>query len=533
MNSRICYRKINSALIITLALSLGVGLGRVGTSFGGLSVVRAQEIVIENSTNAYRAANITRGETAYRSEVQADPGEAIQLLVMVHLGTEDTVAGDVAVRVDLNEAKTVRGDGSYELATKAFIASSANSVEDTTTIVVPSDQELVFIPEHGVVITSHGQLPTAVPGTPYTWPNAEELFGDGITLGGMEAVSTVYISFKAYVSNKTARMTITKEVASVSNPDGAWHAEVGAKSGERVRFQIVVKNAGASELNDILITDQLPEGLDYVLGSSRYSTPYSDGFKPLADSWITGEGGVSQANLGRLPVGEGYNAIIVFDARVGESVVSGSYQNTAQAKANEYPDWIYAQAKVVVPSEGETELSIEKFVRWGEASAWYEHIDKETHLFAAGEEVIYRVVVKNTGDTVAKDIQVVDELPNYLSWASGEGYWDEAHWEVTFDFGTMAPGEERDRSYTARVADEGKLPSGDREQENTAVLYVGEERVAEDDARVWINGPDVAAASQPEELPKAGADSLALVLISLGMVLTGWGLRKLALESVW
>jgi len=391
MELKVAKKIIKNVVLTGLLLSLGIGLAKI-CSLVGSPVVRASGIVIEDSTNVYRAANITRGETNYRDDVEASPGEAIQFLIMVHLGAEDTSADDVSVRVNLQDSKIIRPDGKYELVTKTFINSSENSVEDETKISVPSDQELIFIPEHGVIITSHGQLPTEVPETPYTYPDAEELFAGGVTLGDMEAVSTVYISFKAYVSNKTARMTITKEVASVSNPDGAWHEEIGAEPGEQVRFQIVVKNTGASELNDILITDQLPDGLDYVLGSSEYSTPYSDGFKSLADSWITGEGGVSQANLGPLPVGEGYNAIIVFDAKIKEDTASGSYKNTAQAKANEYPDWIYDQAVVAIQV-------------------------KEPDVLAVVEE-------------------------------------------------------------------------------------------------------------EPDELPKAGADSLALVLLSLGMVLTGWGMRE-------
>ncbi len=42
---------------------------------------------------------------------------------------------------------------------------------------------------------------------------------------------------------------------------------------------------------------------------------------------------------------------------------------------------------------------------------------------------------------------------------------------------------------------------------------------------------EVKEVKEVEELPRAGADSLGLVLISVGMAITGLGLRKCAL--VW
>ena len=522
---------IKSVPFVGLLFALGASLAEVN-SWVDLPKVSAQGIVVEDSDNVYLAANITQGETEYRDEVEASPGEVIQLLVMVHLGEEGTSADDISVRVNLSESKVLRPDGKYELVTKAFIDSSENDVEDGTRIIVPSNQDLVFIPEHGVIVTSHGTLPSNVPETPYDWPDPAELFGEGIDLGGMGGISTAHISFKVYVSNKTANMSITKEVANVTNPDGVWHEEIAAARGDRVRFQIVVKNTGASELNDILITDQLPDGLEYVLGSSEYSTPYSSGFKPLADSWITGEGGVSQANLGKLPIGEGCNAIIVFDAKVRENASEGQYKNVAQAKANEYPNWIYDRAAVNIRIEkGEAELSIEKFVRWEGTDDWYESIEKDEYLFDPGEKVVYKIVVKNTGEVGAENVRVVDELPDYIKWISGDGEWDDDKRKVRFYLGTVEAGEEIVLKYTAKVFDEDDLPFTDREQKNVATLYQNEKKIDDDHAQVWINGPEVLAAKveKPEELPEAGADSLGLILISVGMIISGWGTKRLAM----
>ncbi|MEA2020326.1 MAG: DUF11 domain-containing protein [Patescibacteria group bacterium] len=527
--------KIKKFVKTTVAFAVLFGFGLfVAREVATLGVeADASGGVIEDSSNVFRAANITQGETEYSSEINAKPGEAIQFMAMVHLGAENTSAEDVRVRVDLDDSKIV-ANGKYELVAKTYINSSENDVRDSAKVVVPSNQDLVFIPEHGVIVTSNGNLPSNVSKTPYEWSNPDELFKDGVDLGSVESISTVYISFKAYVSNKTADMTISKEVANVTQADGKWHKSVWADAGDRVRFQIVVKNTGGSELNDVLITDSLPAGLTYIKGSSEYSTPYSNGFKKLADSWITGEGGVSQANLGKLSSGEGYNAIIVFDTRIDEKELEDcvTYTNVAQAKANEYPNWIYGEAAVDVCFEKEekvTDLEIEKFVKWEDTDDWYESIDKDTHLFDPEELVEYKIVVRNKGNADAHNVTVKDEAPTYISWEKGDGDWDSDNRKIKFDLGTVKAGEEISLDYISKVFDEEDLPFTDRMQKNVATLYEDSDRIDDDHTQVWINGPEIKAAKverEVKELPEAGADSLGLLLIAVGMVITGWGLRK-------
>lgn len=516
-------------VIVSFGLLFGLGMGLARNS--ALVQTKASGDVIEDSADVYRAANITQNETNYHDDVTAQPGEAIQFMVMVHLGEAETSADNVIVKVNLNESKTQRADGKFELVSKSSIDSSENDVTDTTTVIVPSDQELVFIPEHGVIVTSHGTVPSNVNGTPYNWPNPEDLFGNGINLGEIESVSTIYVSFKAYVSNKTANMSITKEVASVTHPDGNWHGEIATERGDTVRFQIVVKNTGGSELNDVLITDQLPDELEYVAGSSEYSTPFSAGFKALADSWITGQGGVQQANLGKLPVGEGYNHIIVFDAKVKDDAAAGTYKNTAQAKANEYPEWIYDQARVKISvEEGKEKLTIEKFVRWSNKVDWYGGIEKYQHMFGAGDNVYYRIIVKNTGDGDAEKVTVVDSQPEYIKWVSGDGQWDnEIDRKVTFDLGTLKAGDETELLYMSEVS--GEVPTEDTKQENTAVLYRDRDRIDDNSSFIWIHGPEAPEVlAGVTELPVSGGDAAGLILVSLGMIISGWGMRRLVLS---
>jgi len=57
-------------------------------------------------------------------------------------------------------------------------------------------------------------------------------------------------------------------------------------------------------------------------------------------------------------------------------------------------------------------------------------------------------------------------------------------------------------------------------------VYEENEKVDEDYCWVWINGPEIAGEGV-EKLPEAGgSDTVAIILISMGMVLIGWGIRE-------
>ena len=121
----------------------------------------------------------------------------------------------------------------------------------------------------------------------------------------------------------------------------------------------------------------------------------------------------------------------------------------------------------------------------------------------------------------------MDDVADYISWEDGYGDWDDEERKIRFDLGTLEAGGEVRLDYEGKVFDEDDLPYTDREQKNVATLYEDEENVDDDHCQVWINGPEVEG--DVEELPKAGADSLGMILIAVGMVITGWSLRRLSL----
>jgi len=320
-------------------------------------------------------------------------------------------------------------------------------------------------------------------------------------------------------------LSIEKLVSNTERPD--WKEEVTANLGEYVQYKVKISNPNPLPVTEVRIKDTLPQGL--TLKKDSIFLEFDDEvMSPNPDNGdIFDDGYLLSLNLGPFGSEDHPYWDIVYKAKIADC----SSGKTKVNKAEVWTKWMdtISDSATVVVTPCEADLSIEKYVRWEDTDDWYEDIEKDEHLFDPGEKVFYKIIVKNTGDADAEDVRVVDELPDYIKWISGEGEWDDDEWKVRFDLGTVKAGEEERLDYTAKVFDEDDLPPTDRELKNVATLYQEDEKIDDDHAQVWINGPEILAAEveKPGELPVAGADVIGLVLISLGMVISGWGMKRL------
>ncbi len=76
--------------------------------------------------------------------------------------------------------------------------------------------------------------------------------------------------------------------------------------------------------------------------------------------------------------------------------------------------------------------------------------------FAPGATINYKITVKNTGDSEITNINVLDELPQYLSWVSGGNLQGN---NVSYTIDKLAPGQSRSFDLSAKVADTNNLPT--------------------------------------------------------------------------
>ena len=135
---------------------------------------------------------------------------------------------------------------------------------------------------------------------------------DGKIPGCFQYAGYVTVKVKAQVSQPQEKTNIdlAKTVRNKTNGEKSWVETVSAKSGDTVQFQIHAKNTGSAGIQNLVIRDILPKGLNYVAGSTKlYNTSNPKGLK-VSDNVIQNSG----INIGSYqPNGDAY---VRFDATV-------------------------------------------------------------------------------------------------------------------------------------------------------------------------------------------------------------------------
>lgn len=135
---------------------------------------------------------------------------------------------------------------------------------------------------------------------------------DGKVPGCFQYAGYVTVKVKAQVSQPQEKTNIdlAKTVRNKTNSEKSWVETANAKSGDTVQFQIHAKNTGSAGIQNLVIRDILPKGLNYVAGSTKlYNTSNPKGLK-VSDNVIQNSG----INIGSYqPNGDAY---IRFNATV-------------------------------------------------------------------------------------------------------------------------------------------------------------------------------------------------------------------------
>jgi len=154
----------------------------------------------------------------------------------------------------------------------------------------------------------------------------------------------------------------------------------------------------------------------------------------------------------------------------------------------------------------------------------YEYVDNLSPAdlrYKPGNQVMFKLKVKNTSNTSISNVTVKDYVPAYLEPIEGPGTFDSNSRVITFDAGSFAIDEEKTYILKMQLTSQDKMPSdkGLFCLTNKAQAYNG--NVSDDDIAQFCVEKEVVA---PKETPKAGPEmGFALMLTELGLL--GAGLR--------
>lgn len=154
--------------------------------------------------------------------------------------------------------------------------------------------------------------------------------------------------------------------------------------------------------------------------------------------------------------------------------------------------------------------------------------------YAAGQNVPFRITVTNTGDTSITHIRVTDTLPQFLTFVSGDGNFDQNAKTITFDVNNLDVGKVQEFNIVAKVVDDSQLP-----QDQSTLCTVNQVQAIADNGDTASDSSQICIAKQitsaptptvfttvpPKSIPNTGPEMLPLLgLIPAG--LAGLKLRK-------
>lgn len=153
--------------------------------------------------------------------------------------------------------------------------------------------------------------------------------------------------------------------------------------------------------------------------------------------------------------------------------------------------------------EEKVDVLIDKMVKNPDSGNFVDNLGISDYRFSAGQEVDFRLTIKNTGDKTLNDVEVKDIFPSYMDFISGPGSWDGDTRTLRFEFDDLDPGESRDFGLRGKVVAENDLPEG-----RVCVTNKGQ---------VWANGEydedtaSVCMEKKVEVLPPTGSGTVFLM----------------------
>jgi len=204
---------------------------------------------------------------------------------------------------------------------------------------------------------------------------------------------------------------------------------------------------------------------------------------------------------------------------------------SAHAAGNSRCQVIYGGGEVC---EKDIKFTLNKLVK-RPGGDFVENLNVNDPKYSASQNVDFKVVIENTGNSKIDNATITDTFPQYLTFVSGNGNYDQNSRKLTFNVTNLEKGQKQEFVITARVVEDKLLP-----QDQTAVCVNNQVTAREtngatasDSSQVCIERHIVGAKPTPQvfesvpvkKIPETGPEALSLIaLVPAG--LAGLALRK-------
>ncbi len=213
--------------------------------------------------------------------------------------------------------------------------------------------------------------------------------------------------------------------------------------GDEIVFTIVVNNTGDYDLEDIVLNENYPNGLEFVSSSSGWSTTDN---KTFTYDGVIAVGGRATLNITFKAIDGGNLTNVV--------TVNGSDMS---ASGNES---VYVK---------ESSFTVEKTA-----------LNKTAHI---GDNIVYTIVVTNTGNLNLTNITLKEQYPSSLEFVSFEGNWITDD-NVTFTLSdNLTVGDKVTLNITFKVLEAGEI-------KNAVIVDSNDTDEKSTDTVIFVEAPD-------------------------------------------
>lgn len=197
--------------------------------------------------------------------------------------------------------------------------------------------------------------------------------------------------------------------------------------GEEISFEITVSNSGPADATNVVVTDQLPTGFDYVLYSATEGI-----YDEATGAWQVGT------------LASGASETIIIDALVN---ASGDYTNTAQITASDAFDIDSTPSNGVSAEDDQDEVIIIP-VALVDISLTK---DVDNANPDVNTNIVFTLTVSNAGPSDATSVEVTDLLPSGFTYDSDDSGGDYTSGTGIWDIGALTSGATEILNITATV----------------------------------------------------------------------------------
>lgn len=262
------------------------------------------------------AANTANG--GWSDNLTVEQGKEYVVRMYVHNNAADNLN---LVAENVRASASVPTTTGKSVSISGFVNSSnANPTQvwDDVTLNAGQDFNLAYVPGSATFHNnSVGKAPQGVALPDSIVTSAGALLGydklDGKIPGCYQYSGYVYFKVKPQFATPTTDFSISKQVRKDGATDG-FKESTAVNPGDTVNYRVEVKNTGTAALNNIVLKDQLPQGVSFVPGSAKILNGNNQSGAVLAggDNIVT-----SGVNIGSYAAGT--NAFVVFNAKVADN----------------------------------------------------------------------------------------------------------------------------------------------------------------------------------------------------------------------